>query len=188
MTLLILGVALWAGTHFFSAFAVERRANIIEKQGLKRYMGMFTLAMLIALALIIFGWKQTIPTPLYIAPYELRHLTMLGTLIAFILFVASYFPRTRIKRFIRHPMLEGFCVWAAAHLLSNGEIRSVILFGGLLAWGVIMLIKLTSRDKHKEKPQPGSWLSEALILVIGATLYFITAKYLHGFLSGIPLM
>ena len=85
-------------------------------------------------------------------------------------------------------MLEGFCIWAAAHLLSNGEIRSVILFGGLLVWGVIMLIKLTTRDKDKEKPQAGSWISEVLIVVIGAALYFITAKYLHGFLSGIPLM
>src|SRR5690606_9302089 len=118
------------------------------------------------LVLIVLGWRATPPTALWSPPAGMRHATMTLMPFAVILFISARAP-TDIKRFIRHPQLTGVKLWAVAHLLSNGETRSVILFGGLLAWAVLEVIFINRRDGAWVKPAPVGGLKTAISALIG---------------------
>ena len=151
MIKLTLGVLLWALTHFVPASAVEWRRTMVGKIGEKGWKGLFTLVMAFSIYLIISGWKATLPELLYVPPAWGRHAASLLVLIAFILFAASH-GQSNIKRFVRHPQLTAVITWGVAHLLANGEIRSVVLFGGLAAWAIIEILMLNRRNGAWDKP------------------------------------
>jgi len=184
--MLIAGILLWACTHLFVAVAAPARASLIGRIGLQPYKGLFSLTLVAALVLIVLGWQAMPPSSLYTPPFWLRHLTMLLTPIAIILFISARAP-TDIKQVIRHPQLTGVKLWAFAHLLANGETRSVILFGGLLAWAVAEVILINRRDGAWKKPAPvgmGKTLaSMAVGLVLSAVLIFA-----HPWFTGVPVM
>ena len=146
MTLLICGVLLWAAVHFIPSLGANLKTGLVAKLGDGGYKGIFSLSLVAALALIIMGWRSIDePTYYYFLPAWSRHVGMLLVLIAFFLFAASNRP-TRIRRMVRHPQLTGLITWAAAHLLMNGDSRSIVLFGGLGLWALLEIVFINARD------------------------------------------
>ncbi|MDH3787755.1 MAG: NnrU family protein [Xanthomonadales bacterium] len=183
MIKLVLGVLLWSVMHFIPAIAVDFRKSLISKVGEKPYKGIFALLMVFSLYLVISGWKASIPESIYLPPVWGRHLTSLLVLVAFILFIASHHA-TNLKRIIRHPQLSGVALWGIAHLLANGEARSIVLFGGLALWAIIEIILLNRRDGAWVKPDPVPRKKDIILLVAGFTTYIIVAlshQWLFGF-------
>ena len=184
--LLTLGILLWAGVHLFTALGGDTRWNLITRLGRQPYRGLYSLALVAAIVLIVFGWKAMPPEALWTPPPAMRHVTLLLMPFALILFISARAP-TDIKQFIRHPQLTGVKLWAVAHLLSNGETRSVILFGGLLAWAVAEVIVINRRDGAWQKPAPVGAAKTAVSAGIGLLLTAILL-YAHPWISGMPLI
>ena len=181
MIKLVLGVLLWSITHFVPAVAVDFRKGLIAKMGEKPYKGLFTLLMAFSIYLIISGWKATLPELLYVQPAWGRHATSLFVLIAFILFGASH-GSNNIRRFIRHPQLTAVAAWGIGHLLANGETRSVILFGGLMAWAVVEVIVINRSEPDWIRPEPSTRDKEIKAAVIALIMYAVIAG-LHYWLG-----
>ncbi|MGB0955361.1 MAG: NnrU family protein [Panacagrimonas sp.] len=186
MLLLVLGLILWSATHLFIALAPNQRAALIGKLGEMPYKGLFSVVLVLALALMVMGWKSMPPSAVWNPPAGMRHLTMALMPIAAILFVSARAP-TDIKQLIRHPQLTSVKLWAVAHLLSNGELRSLILFTGLLAWAVLEVIVINRRDGAWNKPQPVGMVKTCAFVGVG--LFFAAfLMWAHPWLSGIPLL
>jgi uncharacterized membrane protein len=183
MIKLTLGVLLWSFTHFVPAVAVGFRKGLVDKMGENPYKGLFTLVMAFSIYLIISGWRATVPEFLYVPPAWGRHAASLLVLIAFILFSASH-GQNNIKRFIRHPQLTSVLVWGIAHLLANGESRSIVLFGGLALWALVAMFLLNRRDGAWEKPEPAPLKKDIIAVVAGLVVYAVFA-YFHGWLFGV---
>lgn len=184
--LLTLGVLLWAVTHLFIALGANARAQVIAKIGLGPYKGLFSLTLIGAIVLMVMGWKAMPAESLYLPPATLRHVTMLLMPFAVILFLSARAP-TDIKQFIRHPQLTGVKLWAVAHLLSNGEMRSVILFGGLLAWAVAEVIVINRRDGAWNKPAPVGMTKTLISAGIGLAV-MAALMFAHPWYTGMPLL
>ena len=135
MTLLILGVLLWAAAHLLKRLAPGLRARLGEGAG----KGLVTLALLVSIYLMVVGYRAADFTPLWEPPVFLRHVNNLLMVFAVIL-VTMQANRGRMRTWMRHPMLTGVKTWALAHLLVNGDLASLVLFGGLLAWAVVEVI------------------------------------------------
>jgi len=183
MIKLVLGVSLWSVVHLIPAVAVDFRKNLIGKIGEKPYKGLFALFMVLALYLVISGWKATLPVNFYAPPLWGRHAASLLVLIGFILFLAPYHA-TNLKRFLRHPQLTGVAIWGAAHLLANGETRSIVLFAGLAIWAVIEILMLNRRDGIWVKPGPEPVKKDIILGVAGLVFYAVVAfshQWLFGF-------
>ena len=149
MLLLILGLILFLGVHSTRLFAPEWRAKHIAAKGLMTWKGLYALVSIIGFVLIIYGYGQARldPTWLWISPVWTRHLAALLTIPAFILLVATYIPGSCIKAKVGHPMLLGVKFWALAHLIANGSLADLLLFGGFLAWAVALFVVSRKRDR-----------------------------------------
>ena len=185
MGLLITGLLIWSLVHFIPSLAVPLKQKLITQLGEKVYKLLFAVLMFTALALIIFGWRSAVPSYLYQLPGFTRHIAMLLVLIAFILFGASNYP-TRIKQFIRHPQLTGVIVWAFAHLMLNGDSRSVLLFGGMGLWAILEIIFINRREgAWVKQPVPG-WAREIRGLAISLVV-FVVVVMLHPYIAGVSI-
>lgn len=186
MAMLILGVLLWSVLHVIPAGLTGPRQAAIAKLSEGGYKGLFSVAMLAAMALMIFGWRSATPQSVYVPPHELRSVAMVVAILGFVLMAAANHP-TRIGRIVRHPQLTGVLLWALAHLLANGDSRSLVLFGGLAAWCVMMILLINRRDGAWEKPAAPSWTVEIVGIVIGLVLAggFIWG---HKYVAGVPLL
>ena len=182
MTKLVLGVLLWSVTHFIPAIAVDFRKKLIDRLGENPYKGIFTVLMVVSIYLIISGWKATLPEFLYVPPAWGKHAASLLVLIAFVLFSASH-GQNNIKRFVRHPQLTSVVVWGIAHLLANGESRSIVLFGGLALWAAIDILLINHREGAWEKPGPAPRKKDVIAIVAGFAVYLVFAS-LHAWLFG----
>jgi uncharacterized membrane protein len=187
MTMIYAGLFLWIALHLLPSAAPLAKQKIIAKTGDKAYQGIFALLVFAGLLLIIFGWRNTIPEYVYNPPAGIRHMAMLIAVVGVILFISANFP-TRIKLIIRHPQLSGVLLWAVAHLLLNGDSRSVTVFGALAAWSLLSMFTINRREGKWEKPQPtkGWWL-EAVIVIVGLIVSVIIVRF-HQYLSGIALI
>ncbi|WP_439133829.1 NnrU family protein [Pseudomaricurvus sp.] len=187
MILLILGVLLWSLSHLSLALMPQFKVAVVNKVGLLPWKGLFSLVVLLSLMMIIFGWKATIPSIILVPPTGVRHLTMALVPIAFVFFFAARLP-TDIKRVIRHPQLTGVKLWAIAHLLSNGDTRSMILFGSLLIWAVLEVIFINRRDGREwTRPEPVGWF-KSIVSTIVALVIAGGVVHFHQYLSGVRLM
>ena len=188
MGVLISGLALWAVVHAFPSLAATARQGIIGKIGNVPYQIVFALLIAGSLVLIVSGWKAAVPQIVYLPPLELRTPAMLLVVIAFILLVAANFPRTRLKRFLRHPQLTGVTLWAIAHLMANGDSRSLLLFGTLGLWAIAEMILINRREGAWNKPQEVMpVMLEFLIPAIGLVLAVLVVKF-HYYIAGVPLI
>jgi len=179
---LILGVVVWSAVHLFPCVAVATRARVVERLG-NPYQGVFALAIVGSIVLMVLGWRSTVPSLLYAPPAWTRLATNVLMFVGLVLFAASGLP-TNIKRVIRHPQLTGFGIWAAAHLLSNGDSRSVVLFGGLGLWSVVAMAALNRRDGAWEKPEPQP-ISAELKPAIAAVVAFVLVFLAHPWIAGV---
>lgn len=164
MALIVLGLAFWWAAHLFKRLAPDRRA-VFGDAG----KGLVAAGVLAGLALMVIGYRGAVHVDLWYPPAYLWHVNNLLMIFAVYLFAASGM-KTRITRKIRHPQLTAVKVWALAHLLVNGDLASVILFGGLLAWAVVEVILINRAEPRGPQPQPApvarEWLTLALTLVI----------------------
>ncbi len=186
MSILIAGVVLWTIAHLFPAVFVTQRGSIRDRLGSNAYRGVFSLVILASLLMIVFGWRNAIPTAVYAPPLAANVLVILFILPAIILFAASGAPGN-IKRFVRHPQMTGVILWSAGHLLANGDSRSVVLFGGLGIWAILEIAFINRRDGAWEKPPKAPVSGDLITVVIGAVV-FAALAYFHEGLSGMPLV
>jgi uncharacterized membrane protein len=186
MTLLVLGVLLWMIVHLFPSLMPSARASLMERLGEGPYKGLFALDLVIAILLMVFGWRSATVEFWYAAPLAaIPMVVTVGVLVAFVLMGAANAP-TNIKRYLRHPMLTGVVVWGTFHLLANGDNRSVILFGGLTLWAVLEIIMINRRDGEWTRPDAVPVQKDIVLIAIGAALTAVVA-YFHEYLSGVPL-
>jgi uncharacterized membrane protein len=186
MVMLIAGVVLWSIVHLLPSLSPARRQAIIDRRGEKVYKAAFAICIFGALALMIFGWRSTIPVFLYQVPMGLVHFAMLLVVIAFIIFGASNYP-TRIKNYIRHPQLTGVLTWAVAHLIINGDSRSMVLFGGMAIWAILSIALINRRDGEWVKPEVAGWGREIRGLVISLIIAGVVIA-LHPYIAGRPII
>jgi uncharacterized membrane protein len=187
MSMIYAGLFLWIAIHLFPSVTPAGKQQVIAKIGDKAYQGIISVLILCGLLLIIFGWRNATPEFIYNPPVGIRHVAMLIAVAGIILFISANFP-TRIKRFIRHPQLSGVLLWSIAHLLLNGDSRSVTVFGALAAWSLISMFTINRREGNWVKPEPGKgWWLEAVIIIVGLVVSAVIVRF-HQYLSGISLI
>lgn len=186
MALFILGLIIFFGAHSFTAFARGPRARLVAKLGEGPYKGLYSLASVLGFALIIVGWRGADASVLYSTPPFLRHVTYVLMLTAMVLIVAAYAPKGRIAHAAKHPMLLAVKVWAIAHLLVNGEVRSVLLFGAFLAYAAADRVAVKRRGAPV--PAAGPWRNDAAAVVAGAAAFGAILFYLHRYIAGVALV
>ncbi|MFN4172900.1 MAG: NnrU family protein [Pseudorhodobacter sp.] len=179
MVVLILGVALWAGAHLFKRLAPARRAAMGE--GGK---GLITVLLLASVVLMIVGYRGADFVPFWSSPPFLTHLNNLLMVLAFYLYAASGL-KTAITRKVRHPQLTAVKIWAVAHLLVNGDLASLILFGGLLAWAVVSVIRINKAQRAWTPPAPAPVAKEA-IAVVATLVVVVVVMLIHNWLGVQP--
>lgn len=185
MELMISGLLLWSVVHFVPSLMPGLKQKWKSALGEGGYMGSFSLLIIASLVLIVFGWRSSTPTLLYVADPALRPVGIGLMMLAFVLFVASK-PPTSIKRFLRHPQLSSVVAWSFAHLLMNGDSRSVLLFGGMLLWAILEMLFINRRDGVWQKPEAPGLASDLKVVGIGIVVYGLVA-WLHPYLSGVPV-
>jgi len=188
MTILIVGLLIFLGTHSLRMFAGGWRAAQIERRGVQPWKAIFSMASLIGFGLIIWGYGEARHTPqvLWNPPAAMRHIAALLTLVAFILLAATYIPRNAIKARVHHPMVLGVTVWAFAHLLANGTLADLILFGSFLVWAKLSFLTDRKRDRMDGTQYAAGTLSGTLTtVVVGIAAWALFAFWLHQALIGV---
>lgn len=188
MTLMILGLVLFLGVHSVRIFADGWRTRTIARLGAGPWKGLYALVSLAGFVMVCwgFGLAREQPVQLWQPPMGMRHLAALLTLLAFIGVVAAYVPNNKIKGRLHHPMLLGVKSWALAHLLANGNLAHVLLFGSFLAWAVVDFIVSRRRDRALGTVYPpGTWGATAITVVVGAVAWYAFAFWLHGLWIGV---
>ncbi len=183
MTVLLAGLVLWAAVHWFPAALPEQRNAIVAKIGEGPYKGVFSLLVLLALALIIIGWREAPIVQAYLPPLFGNAFIGLGVFVAFILFFAARIPNN-LRRMVRHPQLTGVVVWGVSHLLVNGQVRDVLLFGGMTLWAVVGMILANRRDGAWQKPAPVPIWKDALLVAVALAVTIVLFHF-HGRIFGV---
>ncbi len=188
MTLLMLGLVLFLGVHSTRIVAEGWRTATIARVGEKPWKGIYSLLSIAGFVLLVIGYgaARQSPVVLFAPPVWTRHLAALLTIPAFVLLAAAYVPGNAIKRAIGHPMIAGVKVWALAHLLSNGTLADVLLFGTFLAWAVLGFIAARRRDRAAGTTYPaGPGSRTAIAVVVGLVAWAVFAFALHRPLIGV---
>lgn len=187
MTFLILGIFLFLGIHSISIFALGVRNQLAARSEIG-WKAVYAIISLIGMMLIVQGYAQARlnPTYLYVTPLWLRHLSALLMSPVFVLFVAPYFPG-KISTVIKQPQLVAVQLWAVSHLLVNGTVADMILFGSFLAWAVADKISMKNRAYRPVPGLPKSSKNDLIIIVLGLSLFGAFAFHLHQVLIGIPV-
>jgi uncharacterized membrane protein len=188
MVYLMAGLVIFLGVHSVRIVADGWRMRTLARVGEGGYKGVYSLLSLLGFALIIYGFGVARETPvlLWTPPVGMRHAASLFTLVAFVLLAAAYVPRNGIKARVHHPMVLGVKAWALAHLLANGNLAHVLLFGSFLAWGVLCFIASRRRDRATGTQYAAGTLSATAITVVaGGLAWMAFALHLHGWLIGI---
>jgi uncharacterized membrane protein len=189
MLLLVAGLLLFLGIHSVSIVALRWRAATVARLGEKPWKGLYSLAAGLGLAVLIVGYAMARREPivLYTPPAALRHLALLVMLPVFPLFFAAYLPG-RIRSAARHPMLLAVKLWASAHLLANGTLADVLLFGAFLAWAVADRISVKRRsveEAHDAPAAPARPYNDAVAIVLGLAVYVGLVFWAHRWLIGV---
>ena len=187
MKLMLLGLLVFLGAHLFTSLRVAR-AGVVAKIGEGPYKGLYSLVSIIGLVMVGYGfaaWRVEGSPQLWYPPVWAKHLAIPLVLFASICIVAAY-PPTHIRVWLKHPMLVGVKIWALAHLLANGDLAGIVLFGSVLAWAV------WSRISMKRRPMPlypvPKWGADGVAVVAGCVLFFFLAKIFHPYVVGLEVL
>ncbi len=186
--ILIAGLLIFLGTHSIRIFADGWRTAMIARLGALGWKGLIGVLSLLGFGLLVWGYGATRadPVALWLPPLWTRHLAALLTLPAFILVVAAYVPGNRFKTLFGHPMVAGTKAWALAHLLANGNLADVILFGSFLLWAAFSFKASRQRDRSEGRSYPAGPASRTVItVVVGVLVWAVFAMKLHGVLIGV---
>jgi hypothetical protein len=191
MAYLVFGLLLFLGTHSLRVGGDVRRDALRERMGEARFKGLYSLLSAAGLALVVYGFSvaRDTPTVLWTPPAGMRHLAFLLMLIAMVLIVAAYVPRNAIRARLHHPMVLSVKVWALAHLLANGTLAHVVVFGAFLLWSVLTFRASRQRDRAQALYYPPGETVPTLVTVgVGVLLWLVFLGWLHGILMGVRLM
>ncbi len=190
LLIMILGLLLFFAPHTFTTKR-DARAQAIARLGEGTYKILYAVVSFAGLALIVWGFAHYRATgwiDVWYPPKALKHITIALMLPAVIMVVASYL-RGRIYTTLKHPMLAGIKLWAAAHLLANGDLGSIILFGSFLGWAVYDRISLKHRSDGGGPPIPvGGVTNDILAVAVGVVAYLALAFAFHPVVIGVPVM
>lgn len=186
MTTLIIGLAIFLGIHSVSIAAPGLRARAVASMGPNAWRGVYSLISAVGFALILYGYHLARQTPvvLYMAPTWLRYITLVLMLPVFPLTLAAYLPG-RIKTAMKHPMLSAVKFWALAHLLSNGMLADVLLFGSFLVWAIADRISFKRRPPQVMKTAPPGRLNDLVAVIGGLVVYAVFILWAHLQLFGV---
>lgn len=188
MSILILGLLVFLGAHSVRIFADPWRSARIAAMGAGAWKGLYSLVSIAGFVLIVWGYGQAraVPVELWSPPVWTRHAASLLNLVAFVLLAAAYVPRNRIRAAIGHPMVAGVKLWALAHLISNGRLADVVLFGAFLVWAVLDFRSARRRDRAAGARRPaGTLAGDVATLIVGAVATAVFALWLHAPLIGV---
>jgi uncharacterized membrane protein len=205
MTFLILGLVLFLGVHSTRILAPAWRTRTIARIGEGPWKGLYSLVSLVGFALLVWGYGQARQQmPLWDPPGWTRHSAALLMLPVFPMFVAAYVPRNGIKARLKHPQVLSVKLWAVAHLVANGNLADVVLFGAFLGWAVVDFSAARKRDRetgvtvdsragvqaagpHPNPPPEGEGTKRGTVvcMVVGLVVYVVFAFWLHGLLIGV---
>jgi uncharacterized membrane protein len=189
MLVLVVGLLIFLGVHSVSIVAPQWRTATIARVGERPWKGVYSLASAVGLALIVVGYglARRDPVVLYAPPAALRHLALVVMVPVFPLLFAAYLPG-RIRAAAKHPFLLAVKIWAFAHLLANGMLADVLLFGGFLAWAVADRISVKRRpaaQTHEVPAAPPSAANDAIALVGGLVVYAVVLLWAHRWIVGV---
>lgn len=190
LSVMIFGLVLFLGTHTLTTLR-DARARVIARLGEGGYKILYALVSAAGLALIVWGFSQYRQfewVNVWYPPKAMRHIALGLMLPAVILVVASYI-RGRIFTTLKHPMLTGVKLWAVLHLLANGDLGSIVLFGSILAWAVYDRISLKRRADPGAPPIPVGGVANDLIAVgVGVVVYVALVFAFHPLIIGVPIV
>lgn len=187
MLLFIAGLLIFLGIHSVAIAAPAWREAQIARRGALAWKGLYSVVSIIGFALLVYGYglARQSPVVLYTPPALLRHIALALMLPVFPLFLAAYLPG-RIKTAAQHPMLLSVKIWATAHLLANGTLVDVLLFGAFLAWAVLDRISAKRRAVPRVVPgAPPSAFNDAIAVIAGLGLYAAFLMGVHLWLIGV---
>ena len=189
MTVFLLGLVGFLGIHSIAIVAPRWRERAIARIGAPAWRAAYSVASLVAFLALIHGYgiARQAPVVVYTPPVGLRHVAMLLMLPAFTMLLSAYLPG-RIKTRLKHPMLAAVKLWAFAHLLANGTLADLLLFGGFLAWAVADRISVGRRPQGPAKAEARGWLNDAIAVLGGLALYAVFLLWAHGRWIGVPLL
>jgi len=188
VTLLILGLVIFLGLHSVRIVAESWRTTMIGRLGENGWKGLYSLASLAGLVLVIvgFGAARAQPVLLWVPPVWMRHVAALLNLVALVMIVAAYVPGNQIKARLRHPMILGVKVWAFAHLVSNQMLAEFILFGAFFVWAVLDYRSARGRDRASGAvPAQGRMGPTLVTVAVGAGAWAVVAFWAHGAVFGV---
>lgn len=186
MPALLLGLVLFLGTHSLLILAPELRARVIAARGQGAWLLPYAAASIVGFLLIVWGYglARQNPVPLYAPPLELRHLALAVMLPVFPLLIAAYVPG-RIRATIGHPMLFATVLWGAAHLLANGTLADLLLFGGFAAWAMADWISASRRPPKPQQASKRPLANDAIAVIGGLLVYVLFMGVLHQVIIGV---
>lgn len=193
MLLMVAGLALFFLIHLVPT-APELRRGLIDRYGEVPYKVAFSIIALIGLAIVVVGYGKVQVNPgknpvLWDPPLWARHVTLVLMVPAMILLVAAYIP-SRIRTSVKHPMLAAVKLWALGHLLANGDMASIVLFGSFLAWAIYDRISVKKRGATGPlgNVEPGSVVNDIAVVLLGLALYGAMVVWGHAYFINVPIM
>jgi uncharacterized membrane protein len=188
MTYLIIGLVLFLGMHLVHVLAGDWRARTMKQMGEGAWKGVYSLVSLAGFVLVVWGYgmARQQPVVLWMPPVAMRHVAALLTLPAFVLLVATYVPRNHFKARWHHPMLLATKLWALAHLLANGTLADLLLFGSFLVWAIVTFAASRRRDRRESVAYPPGQNGPTVVaVVVGVAAWVVFALWLHVWLIGV---
>lgn len=188
MLLMLAGLVLFLAVHVFSTFRAAR-ADLIARLGAGPYKGLYSLASLVALLMIAWGygdWRAAGPAQLWEPPVAMRHIALTLMLLATVA-LGGYLVPSHIRAWLKHPMLVAVKLWALAHLLANGDAATMTLAAVILAWAVYDRIAVKRRGAPLPVA-PKGWGGDFVAVAVGLVLYAALAFWFHPYVVGVPVM
>jgi uncharacterized membrane protein len=184
---LIAGLVLFLGAHSVSIIASGWRDRMLERMGEKPWKGLYSAISIAGFVLIVWGYCEARENPvvLYVPPFCTHYVAAVLMLPVFPLLLAPYFPG-RIKASLGHPMLTAVQLWALAHLIANGTLADVLLFGAFLAWAIADRISMKYRPVRAIRAAPPSKLNDLIVVPAGLAIYAAFVLWLHARWIGVP--
>ena len=189
MTYLIAGAVVFFGLHLFSALRPRTPGRDLRvRMGEGPYMGLYSLVAIAGFFLMLWGYGAARPAEVvFTAPVWGRHLNYVLMIPAFILLAAAYAPAGWIKRWTGHPMVLAVAIWAGGHLLANGDLASLILFGAFLAYSLVSRVAAGARGDLGAARAAPTVRGDLIAVGVGSAAYALTLVWLHPILSGVAV-
>ena len=188
MVYLVLGLVIFLGVHSVRMVAEGWRTRTVARVGVGAYKGLYSVVSLLGFGLIVYGFglARQQPVQLWALPFGMKHVASTLMLVSLVLLAAAYVPGNQIKARLHHPMVLSVKTWALAHLLANGNLAHVVLFGAFLAWAVWNFVAARKRDRAGGVTYPaGTARATMLAVVVGLAAWALLAFWLHGWLIGV---